>query len=306
MTLQAVTGKTLSFDGTNNVQIITLEELKQTYLEHNVQGEPMYNGIYHFQLIDKVVHILDTHSLNYHVEEIFAAQNKRKGYDGVAVAPHLEAEFGKGALEAHALRRLFTTIRIDDLEDDESNTGLVISYHQDGIQIAIGPNVKICHNQCIMSADRVIQTYGGDSKVKNLDKLMDIIDDWMHNFTDHRKLDKAILDKMKTIDTSYSNIMELIGRLNAVRVAKDSKNTKIKDNTNLGKTYPLNQAQISEFTEKYLIKCVEMETTDMTLWDVYNIATEMYKPGQTDIPNILSQNIAWTEFLVNEYKLKED
>lgn len=297
--------RTLNFTSDNPIETLTLDELKSTYMEHNVQGEPMYNNIYHHDLIDRVASICERHKLDYNIEEIFAAQNKRKGYDGVAVAPHMENEYGKNALEAHALRRVFTTIRINNKEDEESNTGLVIAYHQDGIQLAIGPNIKMCHNQCILGRSRVVQTYGGDDKVKDIDKIMDIVDDWLHNFDQTREHDIKVLEQMKLINTSYNNVMELIGRLNAVRVAKDSKDTRIKDNVNLGKTYPLNQAQISEFTEKYLLKCVEIGSTDMSLFEVYNIATELYKPGKTDFPNIIAQNIGWAEFLVNEYKLTE-
>lgn len=300
---KGIINRTLNFNGTNPIEILTLDELKQTYMEHNVKGEPMYNGIYHHDLIHNVGQLCKKHNLDYHVEEIFAAQNKRKGYDGVAVAPHIEKEYGENALQAHALRRVFTTIRINDMEDEESNTGLVISYHQDGLQFAIGPNVKACHNQCVLSAQRTVSNYGGEGKVKDLDKIFDVIDDWLHNFTEQRTYDSKVISQMKTIQTSYADVMQLIGRLNVIRVSKDSKNKSLKENKNLGKVYPLNQAQISEFTENYLLKCIELETTNMSLWDVYNISTRFFKPGLTDIPNIVTQNVAWAEFLIDEYKL---
>jgi hypothetical protein len=150
-----------------------------------------------------------------------------------------------------------------------------------------------------------VKTYGGDDKVKDIDKLMDVIDDWLHNFTENRNQDSAVINAMKKIKTTYSNVMELIGRLNAMRVAKDSKHRSLKENDNV-KSYPLNQAQISEFTENYLLKCIELKTTEMSLWDVYNISTEMYKPGQTEIPNIIAQNISWAQFLISEYNLASD
>lgn len=216
--------------------------------------------------------------------------------------PEIEAIHGNGAIQAHALRRVFTTIRINDMEDEETNTGLAIAFHQDGIQIAIGPNVKICSNQCILSANRSVSTYGGEHKIKSIDKIMDIIDDWMKNFGEQRTHDQKIISKMKTIPTTYQNVMELIGRLTTIRVVKDSKEKVLKNNeANLGKSYPLNATQINAFTEKYLLKCVELGTTDMSLWDVYNISTTLYKPGLTDLPNLISQNISWSEFLINNY-----
>lgn len=295
--------RTLDFKS-NSIETLTLEELKQTYPEKSIEGIPSYNGIFHFDLIERIAETIKRNGLDYNVETIFAADNTRKGANGVAVNPEIELIHGKSAIQAHALRRVFTTIRINDMEDEETNTGLAIAFHQDGIQIAIGPNVKICSNQCILSANRSVSTYGGEHKIKSIDKIMDIIDDWMKNFGEQRTHDQKIISKMKTIPTTYQNVMELIGRLTTIRVVKDSKEKVLKNNeANLGKSYPLNATQINAFTEKYLLKCVELGTTDMSLWDVYNISTTLYKPGLTDLPNLVSQNIAWSEFLVKEFNL---
>lgn len=288
----------------NSIEVLTIDELRMTYPEKSIEGVPSYNGIYHFDLIDRIGSIIESNGLSYNIEKIFAADNTKKNANGVAVNPEIEAIYGKGCIQAHALRRVFTTIRINDLEDEESNTGLAISFHQDGIQIGIGPNIKICTNQCILSSKSMITTYGGDNKVRDMEKVYQIIDDWMKNFAEHRTADQAVISKMKSINTTYSNVMELIGRLNTIRVVKDSKYKELKSNeANLGRIYPLNQGQISQFTERYLLKCIELNTTNMSLWDVYNVGTEFYKCGTTDIPNILPQNIAWSEFLIQEYNL---
>ena len=50
-------------------------------------------------------------------------------------------------------------------------------------------------------------------------------------------------------------------------------------------TYPLNQGQISVFTEE-LLK-LSLEQPRITAWDVYNVATEIYKPGKTDFPAMI-------------------
>lgn len=288
----------------SNIESLSLEELKQTYPERNTDQTPQFNGIFHYELIDRIGSIIERNGLSYDIEDIFAVDNKKQGRNGVSINPDIEKIYGPGAINAHALRRVFTTIRINDLEDEESNTGLAIAFHQDGIQLGIGPNVKICHNQCILNKERSVSTYGGDEKVKDIDKLLQIVDDWMKNFTEHRTEDQKVIAAMKQIQTNYSQIMEMIGRLNTIRVVKDSKEKELKKlEANLCKTYPLNGAQINAFTERYLMKCVELKTTDMSLWEIYNISTEFYKAGRTDFPNIVTQNIAWAEFLIQEYKL---
>lgn len=52
------------------------------------------------------------------------------------------------------------------------------------------------------------------------------------------------------------------------------------------------------FTED-LLKLAE-EKTRITAWDVYNVATELYKPGKTDFPAMIPQNGAFAELLLSD------
>lgn len=291
--------KTFNFKE-NTVEVLSLDMLKRTYQEINPMTNIPIRGILHFQLIDKVMELASANNLDCHVEEIFAATSKDKNMPGVIVAPHLAQQYGDNAIEAHCLRRIYTTLRINDGENDESNTGLVIAYHQDGIQIAIGPNIKMCHNQCILSPERMLSNYGGDSKVKDFDKMFSIVDDWMKNFHDDRTRDLEIIEAMKAVQCEYRDVAELIGHMNMFRVGVDFR---LIDE----QKYPLNQGQISTFTENYLRRFKALKTkgenTSMSLYDIYNIGTEMYKPDQMLIPAILPQNMALTSLLVDHYNL---
>ena len=60
----------------------------------------------------------------------------------------------------------------------------------------------------------------------------------------------------------------------------------------------LNQGQLSMFTAD-LLKLAE-EKTRITAWDVYNVATELYKPGKTDFPAMIPQNGAFAELLLSD------
>ena len=80
----------------------------------------------------------------------------------------------------------------------------------------------------------------------------------------------------------------------AMRVAHDSSDRNLSSSV---ETYPLNQGQISQFTEEVL-KLVA-EKTQVTAWDLYNVATEIYKPGKTDFPALIPQNGAMAELLLS-------
>ena len=132
----------------NNIETMSLDTLRRTHKENDIYGQPV-KGIYHYEVIQRMADLCEKHNLNYEVEEIFAAQNKNKNQPGVVVLPQVEREFGVQAVEAHILRRIYTTIRINDWETDELTTTLVVAFHQDGIQAAIGP----CIGKCCFETD---------------------------------------------------------------------------------------------------------------------------------------------------------
>lgn len=286
--LVTLTQKQFDFQA-NSIQIMDLPTLQRTYKENDVYGQPL-KGIYHYQVILRFVELCQKYNLNYEIEEIFAAQNKNKNQPGVVVLPQVEQEFGEQAVEAHILRRIYATIQIKNWETDELTTNLVIAFHQDGIQAAIGPCVKICHNQCILSPQRSASNYGKEKLTT--DELFKKVDEWLAGFEVQMTEDRERIRRLKETQISINEIYTYIGLLTALRVAHDSSNRKLAAQV---ETYPLNQGQISVFAEEALK--LNMEKTTITAWDLYNIATELYKPGKTDFPALIPQNEAFTETL---------
>ena len=276
----------------NNIETMSLDTLRRTHKENDIYGQPV-KGIYHYEVIQRMADLCEKHNLNYEVEEIFAAQNKNKNQPGVVVLPQVEREFGVQAVEAHILRRIYTTIRINDWETDELTTTLVVAFHQDGIQAAIGPCVKICHNQCILSPERSVANYGRD-KVTT-EELFDRVDEWLSNFHTNMTEDRERIKRLKSKVVSPTELYAFIGLLTAIRVSHDSADKLLSSQVD---TYPLNQGQISVFTED-LLK-LNLEKGKITLWDIYNVATELYKPGRTDIPAMIPQNGALAELLLSQ------
>lgn len=276
----------------NNIETMSLDTLRRTHKENDIYGQPV-KGIYHYEVIQRMADLCEKHNLNYEVEEIFAAQNKNKNQPGVVVLPQVEREFGVQAVEAHILRRIYTTIRINDWETDELTTTLVVAFHQDGIQAAIGPCVKICHNQCILSPERSVANYGRD-KVTT-EELFDRVDEWLSNFHTNMTEDRERIKRLKSKVVSPTELYAFIGLLTAIRVSHDSADKRLSSQVD---TYPLNQGQISVFTED-LLK-LNIEKGKITLWDIYNVATELYKPGRTDIPAMIPQNGALAELLLSQ------
>ena len=273
----------------NGIEVMNFETLQRTYKENDIYNNPV-QGIYHYQVIRRMMDICEKYNLDYEVEEIFAAQNRNKTQPGVSILPQVEQTHGEKAVEAHILRRIFATIRIRDWETDELTTTLVVAYHQDGIQAAIGPCVKICHNQCILSPQRSISNYG--KKKVTTDELFETVDGWLANFEVNMNEDIARIQRLKRRIIPMEEIYLYIGLLTALRVSHDSSDRNLSSTV---ETYPLNQSQISIFTEEVLK--LAMSKGQITAWELYNIATAIYKPGKTDFPALIPQNGAIAELL---------
>jgi hypothetical protein len=273
----------------NRVETMDLSTLRRTHMEDGPDGNPM-RDIYHFDAIERVAETCRRYNLNYALEEIFAAQNNSKHQPGVSVLKKLEVQYGEKAVEAYILRRIFTTIAIRDFETEELTTTLALAYHQDGMQAAIGPCVKICHNQCILSPERTVSTYG-KNKV-GLEEFFATIEGWLGAFEVQMTADRERIVRMKNTVVTEPEVYTYIGLLTAMRVAHDSSDRRLSSRVG---TYPLNQTQINAFTEDVLKKMQEKPV--LTAWDLYNVATEFYKPDRSEIPTLVPQNLAFAAAL---------
>lgn len=282
------------------VQTLSLEQLERTHRENDVYGKPL-RGIYHFELLNTLINECNNLGYNVEVYDLFAAQNKDRNTPGVVLLPQVEAQFGERAFEAHILRRVFANIRITDFDDEEKTTNLAVAFHQKGIQVGFGNMVKICHNQTMLCADKYIATYSERGKGRGesitIPQVLDVVRSWL---VDARHIvieEREKIERMKEIEVSMQQAMLLVGILTAIRVKCDSAYPTIKEN----RVYPLNQAQITRFTESLLLKY--HEASHISAWDLYNAATDLYKADSMDIPALMPQNRAMVQFLNEQFNI---
>jgi len=294
--------KFLSFD-TAKVQTLTLDQLERTQLEKDVYGNPL-RGIYHFALINEIIKLCNEAQYNVEVYDLFAAQNKERQTPGVVIIPEIEARYGERAVEAHLLRRVFANIRLTDFDDEENTTNLAVAFHQKGIQVGFGNMVKICHNQCLLSPTQYIATYGergngrrSQEEQISIPQVLDAVKSWLLDARHIIITEREKIERMKEIEVNADTMFRLIGLLTAIRVKCDTHITEIKET----RTYPLNQAQISRFTEDMMLRYHNNQR--ISAWDLYNGATDLYKATSMDIPALLPQNRAMVSFLDEQFNL---
>ena len=274
-------------------QSITLEQLSRTHREDDVYGNPL-RGIYHFDLFNKVIDECTELGYNVEVYDMFAAQNRDRQSPGVVRLPQVEAVKGQHAVEAHILRRVYANIRITDFDNDETTTNVAVAFHQKGIQIGFGPNVMICHNQCMLSPELYMSSYSEKGKKGSgmeIAAMLDTLKSWLVDARHIIETDRERIAKMKETRITAEQMFLLIGLMTATRVKADTSRKSIRENI----TYPLNQSQITLFTEDMLEAYHDKEF--VTAWDMYNSATNLYKANRMDIPALLPQNRAMVYFM---------
>lgn len=274
-------------------QAITLEQLSRTHREDDVYGNPL-RGIYHFDLFNKVIDECTELGYNVEVYDMFAAQNRDRQSPGVVRLPQVEAVKGQHAVEAHILRRVYANIRITDFDNDETTTNVAVAFHQKGIQIGFGPNVMICHNQCMLSPELYMSSYSEKGKKGSgmeVAAMLDTLKSWLVDARHIIETDRERIAKMKETRITAEQMFLLIGLMTATRVKADTSRKSIRENI----TYPLNQSQITLFTEDMLEAYHDKEF--VTAWDMYNSATNLYKANRMDIPALLPHNRAMVNFM---------
>ena len=277
------------------VQVLTLEELERSYHENMPTGQPV-GGIYHFALIAEVLETFERRGLKPVVQEIFAAANRDSKRPGVTLLPQLEAQYGERAIEAHLLRRVYANIEIRSDETDDVVTCLAVAYHQKGIQLGIGPMVKVCHNQTILGAQDVVSNYtcyGGQSR-KDRMTVEDVLaraQQWADEYEPYQKIRHERMEALLGAEFTREDMYLLIGRLVEKRILHDTAN----DALRLPQPYPLNSSQINETVENMLARFAD--SRELSYWDAYQQLNTVLKPNRMDIPQVLPQSLALFEAL---------
>ena len=283
---------------------ITLQQLKESSDIMDIKGD-LSNEINAYQLISQVTGICQEYNLNYEIKDLFVADNKNKALgNGISINKQLceayqtENQTNNIPFKAVTFNRVFANINLTDLSNSTHVANIVVASNQKGLQVAIGANCYACRNQTILGAKNICTTYGTSDKIKNISDFIERVRQMIKDYSFDR--DVNILNKMKQIRIDTATIYQMIGELTSIRVAFDSKIKSIKSLVN-SDVYPLNQSQICKFTESLLLTFKNKGT--LSLYDVYQSATALYKVASMDLPNVLPQGSAFANYLNQRYDL---
>lgn len=275
--------QTFDFEAEKNIEL-SLETLKRTHKENDIFGKPL-KGFYHFEAIERIVDAAESRGLMPVISDLWAAQNASKSAPGVVLLPQVEAVTMPHAVEAHILRRVFCTLNLMRFDDGEKCTNIAFTFHQDGVQVAIGQRVTICRNQTILGAEHTAISKGNDQG--SINELFATVERWLDNAATITDSDRQRIERLKAQRLDRPTALMYLGLLNCMRVAADSRTKAIRDRV---KVAPLTQAQLSIFAEHLTERL--MLADSLTAWEFLNLATEVHKPTTADMPRIIPTNAA--------------
>lgn len=276
--------RTLEFK--KDYEILNLNELASSIDERELTDKPLH-GIQHYKLLEKIGEVIDKTNMKFNLDDIFVSKQGPSIAPGISKIPKYEEEYGKNSVRAYIFRRLITSYIIE-YDNPEFNTKIAVAYHQHGVNVAFGANVKFCQNLSIFGYD-----YMYDIQKTQHNAVFDVINGWLHKYNENVLKFERIMNNLKQIPFNIEQSFKFIGRLTSMRVEKDSK---ILKNFINPRDYALNQGQISKFTENLLIE--HQEKGELSAYDVYNVGTQLHKPEFTDVGRIIPQNTELGEMML--------
>lgn len=294
----------------NNVQTLTLEELKSTIHENYSNGMPC-GGIYHYALMESLLEMLDKANLKPEVTEIFAANNRDKYRPGVSIDDKIAADKGEGCLESHTLRRVYANINLSKDNKGEWGMNMAVAYHQLGIQVAFGPMVYVCHNQTILGARDVFTTQNvsqseGQIEVKrNLKEMLQGISGYVEQYHQREEEISSIVDTFRRSEYLPKHNWYVLEKLMERRIRHDSSKPEIHSSVE----YPLSSSQINAALERYLVAVHSGDYqgdpdglfSNMSWWDALQCYNQDLKPDGCVIPSIIGQSYGLGDLFRNAY-----
>lgn len=192
--------------------------------------------------------------------------------------------------------QLITKIDIPHIGNNDVNGTIAVSYTSKGINVALGLNVSICDNLCILGGQQV-RTYkfdGNDSM--GWDTMKIHLQDWVNNLDQKLGMEVEIMNRMiaREINNEIA-VDQVIGKLyqHAVRQAYGK-----------GPVAPFNISGMSAFVQN-VQKKKSNESID-NVWDLYNWGTEVMKPEFERLEHITESNGLYADFLCEEFAIERE
>jgi hypothetical protein len=236
--------------------------------------------------------ILQDSGLEASIDKLYAKNNLFNGIRGIEIDndsidkfPPMLSQTGGTLYDPRSLRfnRLAGSFKINSLANKESYGFIGFATSNKGYELAIGSEIAVCSNMCVMQADHRASTFG-NAKIGDVTKLMNQLRNWISTYPEIRESNIETIARMKEIVATPKLISQTFGELYEM--------THKKGGGIIG-------ANTLSKTQSYYVKeFIEKDNSMTNIWDLYNLFTYHMKFDTLDFLNIFESNQKISEYLL--------
>lgn len=287
---------------------ITLQQLAAGSDIEDRNGD-ILNGINAYQLIGEVAQMAKAHHGEARITDLFVADNVNKAQgNGIAINKRIKDAYQQKTgtdnipFAAATFNRVFCNIELSRQHTDTHVANIVVATNQQGLQVAIGAHCHACRNQTILGANHMVSSYGNRKPVST-QEFLGMVNLMLqgYRFVD----DMEALRRMQQYELTDEHVLMLMGYLRYLYAKYASRDASIRSQVT-GKLaiYPMDASQLNRLDQCIVQTERALNGRPMTVYDIYQGATTIYKVARTDMPNILPQNLAFVQTLNEVFDLK--
>lgn len=269
----------LSF--TDKTEVLTIDELYASCKLKNADGKHIVEP---HRVYSDTLELMGKHNIGFEILPIIA-----KGGTHALYNEDLASYIGTpNHIKAYTLLRTSGIITFPEFNNNETTMQLRIDVTERGITLSTGKLVLVCTNGMTAFKGDICATYG-QGKIQ-YDHALQVVENWIMNMrTNSERYDKMIAT-MKAIPVQQNETQTMIGKLMYQAVKGNMDNF----------VAPMNITQVSSFTNSYIEK-LKNEERIATVWDLYNIGTDLFKHDTMDMTIIAERNFNFSQFILNDY-----
>ena len=266
------------------------------------------NGINAYQLIGQVVQMAKAHHGEAKITDLFVADNVNKAQgNGIAINKRIKDAYQQKTgtdnipFAAATFNRVFCNIELSRQHTDSHVANIVVATNQQGLQVAVGAHCRACRNQTILGKEHLVSSYGG-RKAMDTQEFLRCVDLMLqgYRFVD----DMEALRKMQQYELEDQHVLMLMGYLRYLYAKYNSRDASIRAQvTGNYAIYPMDACQLNRLDQCIVQTERALNGEPMTVYDLYQGATTIYKVARTDMPNILPQNLSFVKMLSEVFNL---
>ena len=279
---------TFHLDKESKASVISPELLRESQLIRNPMGNRanITRPVQSWEMFDAISEILTERNIPFDLDPIWIQNSEAQ-----QIITQQEKE--KFSVEGTPINRwlfnqLVTKFSVGNPLTDEYRSAIAVSFNKTGIAVAFGENVHFCQNMSIFGSN-LMSTYG-QTKIP-YDKMLDVMNHWMEKLPAKQQYNHRIINTMKEIELNDpKQVYKIVGKLysQSVRQAYN------------GATSPFQIGQMSTLVRELDKRMGEGQSIG-SVWDLYNVGTNLYKPGEVDLANIFHLSKFWHDFLAEEF-----